>query len=530
MNRLIRKLAQCHAGWLGPAAATLWALSAATAPAEVRLHHLFQDHMVLQRGVKCPVYGWAAPGEEIAVAVAGRKGSARAAADGRWRVELEPMPAGGPFELTAKGGNAIVLRDVLVGDVWLCAGQSNMDREMARDGESNDVARAQLPNLRLFRVATAVAYRRREDLQGAWAAAAPASVASFSAVGFYFGRALQPHLGVPVGLIQATEGGTRIQSWMYHETLAADPRFKAFSEDWLKALATYPDYEARFDEYHAQWQKAIADYQAQMARYAEEVKQAEATGKPKPAAPAVPGGPFSRRPNPSILYAGMIAPLTGFPLKGVLWYQGEGNIGSPYRDLLAAMIGEWRAEWHNPDLPFLVVQLPRCGPPPSDPNLPAAWAALREEQMQVARSVPHVGLSVNIDLGASNDIHPRPKAPYGERLALAARGSVYGEKIEYTGPVFRDMAVDGGKARLRFDHIGVGLVTSEGQPVKGFAIAGADGKFVWADAKVEGDAVVVWSGAVAAPKAVRYAWADYPVCNLFSREGLPVAPFRTDVP
>ncbi|RME93555.1 MAG: sialate O-acetylesterase [Verrucomicrobia bacterium] len=482
----------------------------ASVRAEVRLHHLFSDHMVLQRGKPLPVWGWADPGEEVSVTFRGYSVQTRAN-DGRWMLWLPPQEAGGPETLTVRGKNEIVLRDVLVGEVWICSGQSNMEFPLNRASDSApDIADSANPNLRLFTVPKRKELEPIEDIQASWVVSGPDTTPNFSAVGYYFGRALQKALGVPVGLIHTSWGGSPAEVWMSRDVLESNEEYRH------DILETYEQARARYEEALAQWEAAR--------------KQAQQAGKPfnqrRPRAPW----------RPTELYNGMIAPLIPFAIQGAIWYQGESNAGRAwqYRRLFADMIRNWRRDFGQGNFPFLAVQLA-----PWDKNrhrsleeitaepTESDWAELREAQNYVAQTEPNVGIAVITDLGEKDDIHPKRKKPVGERLALAARVIAYGEKIDGLSPTYRSVRFEDGRAIISFDHVHGPLQYRGDQPT-GFAIAGPDRKFVWAKARLVGDKVEVWSDAVPNPVAVRFGWADYPVVNLYSASGLPVSPFRTD--
>jgi sialate O-acetylesterase len=451
------------------------------ARADVKPHGLFTEGMVLQQKAKVPIWGTAAPDEEVKVWIRGGgdgksdQGTGTAAGkDGRWTVFLDNLRAGGPYTLTISGKNRIELKDVYVGEVWLCSGQSNMQWSMAalktKEGDA-DIQRADNKLLRLFSVARVPAGAPQRELPvtrdkktGAetvskWEPTNPRSVAGFSATAYYFGRDLQKALKVPVGLIHSSVGGTPAERWTSRAAMDADPELAK-----LKG---------------------------------------------------------------NDLYNGMIAPLVPYAIKGAIWYQGESNAGrhAQYDRLMTALIKNWRDDWKLADMPFLFVQLA----PYDRANPKGSWPLLREAQLLTSLKVPHTAMAVITDAGHPTDIHPRLKEPVGARLALAARGVAYGEKIVYSGPLYKGMKVEGDKAVLSFDHVGSGLV-AKGTPLTGFTIAGADGKFVKGEASIVENQVVVTSPEVRQPMAVRYGWEDHPVCNLYNLEGLPASPFRSDMP
>jgi len=447
------------------------------ASADIRLPAVLGDHMVLQRSVPVPVWGWAEAGEKVTVTLAGQTKTVTADANGDWRVALDAMKAGGPLELTVKGKNAITVSDVLVGEVWLCSGQSNMAMSVGGvDNAQQEIAEADYPQIRHFRVARASAQEAQKDCKGAWVTCSPKTVRSFTATGYFCGRALHKHLRVPVGLINSSVGGTPIENWT-PESALNNLAFKKALDDWRQSMAADKGFQIM---------------------------------------------PFGT------LYNGMVAPLKPYAIRGALWYQGERNcrMGTQwlYRKLLPALIASWRKEWGQGELPFLYVQLPNWRG--HHRGVDDDWAVMRES-MTKALAVPGTGMAVTIDVGDSGNIHPKNKQAVGARLALAARAVAYGETLAHSGPLYESMAAAGGKLRLRFTHVGDGLVAKGGK-LTGFTIAGADRKFVPADAVIEGKTVVVTSPRAIEPVAVRYGWANDPTCNLYNKAGLPASPFRTD--
>jgi sialate O-acetylesterase len=482
--------------------------------AAVKLPALFADNMMVQRDAKFFVWGIAEPGEKIAIRLADRKASATAGDDGKWKAALKPVEAGGPFELVVSAANTITIHNVLAGDVWVASGQSNMAWPVRKAlSPETEIAAADYPRIRLFSVRLAPKETPQPDVKGQWDVCSPATIPNFSAVGFYFGRELHKTLGVPIGIINTAVGATPADAWTDAATLRSDPDFKPILDRWDQAVADFP--------------RTNAEYQQKLAEWKEASKKAEAEKTPPPKEPQMPYGP-GHPDTPSGLYNGMIAPLIPYAIKGVIWYQGESNAlrAHQYRKLFPDMIEGWRHAWGQGDFPFLFVQLANfvlTVPQPSD----STWAEMREAQLMTL-SLPNTGMAVAVDVGEQDDIHPKNKQEVGRRLALAAEGIVYRKKMEYSGPMLRSMSVKEGKAVLRFDHVGAGIVAKGGGPLKGFAVAGADRKFVWADAAIEGDTIVVTSDKVAEPVAVRYAWANNPVCNLYNADGLPASPFRTD--
>ena len=492
-------------------ASLLAAVLATTSPAlraEVKPNSLFSDGVVLQRGVSVPVWGTANEGEKVTVSFQGQT-VVTTARDGRWLVRLKRLKAGGPFTLTISGDNSITINNVLVGEVWLCSGQSNMDFQLSRAANAKEaVAAAGDPELRLFTVPRSVMDTPQADAPGTWKESSPETAAGFSAVAYFFGRDLRRTLKVPVGLINSSVGGTPAEAWTSHAALEKDPALKAVLERYAESLKNYDP-------------AAAAERRKQaLARQKQAVAKAKAEGKPAPAAPRAQTDPRTGTGRPSCLYNGMIAPLQPFAIAGAIWYQGEANAGraAEYSQLFPAMIRNWREAWGQGNFPFLFVQIA-----PHERMTPE----VREAQLLSWQKVPRSGMAVITDIGNETDIHPTQKEPVGGRLALAARAIAYGDKLEYSGPVFSSLKVKGNRAVLSFKHTGSGLVAMNGE-LKGFAIAGADGNFTPATAKIEGKNVIVESPSVASPTAVRYGWAATPDVNLFNQEGLPATPFRTD--
>lgn len=452
-------------------AVALFAVSAAWA--DVTLPRVISDGMVLQRDAELPIWGKAAAGERVTVKLADSQATATADKDGHWMVRLPALPAGGPHTMSIQGNNSITLKNVLIGEVWVCSGQSNMEWPMSRVNDSEqEIASANYPQIRLFRVTRKKADEELDDVEATWQATSPKSVEDFSAVGFLFGRYLHKHLNVPIGLIESAWGGTPAEHWTPASAFAADASLKETS-----------------DHPHAQ-----------------EVMK-----------------------TPSVLYNGMIAPLIPYAIRGAIWYQGESNVpmGEHYHKLFSSMITGWRNEWGQGDFPFLYVQIAPWKYEKIDGWPPEGCPLVREGQLQTL-ALPNTGMVVTMDIGNVEDIHPTNKQEVGRRLGLAARAIAYGESLVYSGPVFKSMTTDGDRAVAHFDHVGGGLMADSGD-LTTFEIAGDDGKFVPAKARIDGDTVVVQSAEVAEPKAVRYAWKDDAVPNLFNKEGLPASPFRAKV-
>jgi len=448
---------------------------AASAPkvwAEVKLPKILGDNMVLQQQTEVRIWGWADPEEEVTVQFQDQKASTKADAQGRWLVKLRTPEAGGPYELAVAGkNNRLTLRNVLVGEVWVGSGQSNMQWPVSRsDNAQEEIAAAKYPKIRLFSVAHKISDKPLDDCEGAWVECSPETVGGFSAVAYFFGRHLHKELGVPVGLINSSWGGTICEAWTSREALQADEDFKP-----------------------------ILDRGKQF--------------NPK-------------NPNqPSVLFNAMIHPILPFVIRGALWYQGESNVGraAQYKKLFPTMIQDWRKAWQVGDFPFYYVQL---APFRYGKAQPECLAELWEAQLQTLR-LPNTGMAVITDIGNIKDIHPTNKQEVGRRLALWALAKIHGKQVVYSGPLYDGYTVEGNKIRIKFQHADDGLVC-KGDRLTHFTIAGEDKKFVPAEAVIDGSTVVVSSPQVDKPVAVRFGWEDTAEPNLFNKAGLPASPFRTD--
>lgn len=483
--------------------------------ATVSTPSIFGDHMVLQQGKSLPVWGKADPGESVTVTLNDKTKSATACSEGRWMVKLPRMDAGGPYELKIAGkDNSLVFSDVLVGEVWLGSGQSNMQWSVNLSANAaEEMANANHPKIRLFSVKRTVATSPQDDCEGSWTVCSPETIPEFSAVLYYFGRELHQQLNLaPMGLIHTSWGGTPAESWTSRGMLESDPDLAGMVQQWDQKLADYPAAKAAYDKAMEEWQQA-----------AEQAKAAGAAEPPKPEAPQGPDSPWLT----AGLYNAMIAPLVPYAIQGAIWYQGESNAGRAYqyRKLFPAMITDWRNAWGYP-LSFHFVQLANFTDVLPDP-VESDWAELREAQTMTL-SLKKTGMAVIIDIGEAKDIHPKNKQDVGKRLALNALAKDYGKDVVWSGPMYKSMRAQKDKIVLNFKHAHGGLTTSNGEAPKGFAIAGADKKFVWADAVIKGNKVIVSSPQVPEPVAIRYAWANNPVCNLVNGKGLPASPFRTD--
>jgi sialate O-acetylesterase len=469
-----------------------WVAVGGLAWADVKPNAVCSDGMVLQQKAKTGVWGTADKGEKVTVTFRDKTYDATADDNGKWIVKVDTGAAGGPFPMTIKGNNTLEYKNVMVGEVWICSGQSNMEMHVGScDKSDKDYAHsaAANPKLRMFTVGHNPQPQPVDNVNGSWVEAAPDKVDGFSAVAYFFGCDLQHRLDIPIGLIHTSIGGTPAEAWTSKAALTSNDLFKNLP-------------------------------------FKDKVGQND----------------------PAALYNGMIYPLLSYGIKGSIWYQGESNAGRAfaYRTLFPLMIENWRKDFNQGDFPFYFVQLAPFGTTPQTPG-DSNWAELREAQTMTLK-LKNTGMAVITDFGNEYDIHPTPKRPVGERLALVARANTYGEKVEYSGPMFDKAAVEGDTIVLSFKHLGNGLTSfemeptlekggkfayraksgSDGAPLVGFTICGEDKKFHPAKAEIKGDKIVVRSAEVARPVAVRYAWADHPVCNLFNKDGLPASPFRTD--
>lgn len=478
----------------------------------IRLPVLISDGMVLQRDIKLNIWGWGSPGEKVRVKFYGKTFNSLTDREGNWKMVLPPMKAGGPYTMEVKGDNTIIIKDILIGDVWFCSGQSNMVLTMERVKEkyTEDIAGASYPEIRNFFVRTASDVTKvYDDLPpGKWISASPENVLSFSAVAFFFARRIYNEYKIPIGIINSSVGGTPIEAWISEEGFKEFPQAVARIESFKDTAFVNPILRA----------PALRTASIRAASDKAEVKDKGLTG-PKP------------------WYDPEYDPVNdpqgwhNFWLPGYLDDQGEANTGKPqeYNQLLSVLMTDWRNKWQQGDIPFLYVQLPNFMEVrylPAESN----WAELRFAQLK-ALSVPNTAMAVGIDAGEWNDIHPLEKKVIGERLALAARKLAYGEEnIVYSGPIFKSLTKNGNRLIFEFDHTGSGLVVKGGGDLNYFALAGPDKKFLWGNAIIENDHVVVWSEEITDPCHVRYAWADNPEsANLYNNEGLPASPFEAAI-
>lgn len=499
-------------------AAAMMFMSAAVARAEIILPDVISNGMVLQRDRAVPIWGKADPGEVVTVSFGKQLKKTIADTFGQWRVNLEPLRASvTPATMVITGENQIELTNILVGEVWLCSGQSNMQYSFDwRTDTAAEIAAADYPLIRFFNVSRDVAFKRASGPLAVWQACSPETVKSFSAAGYYFGVELQKELKVPIGLINSSYGGSQAEAWTPVEYLLASDDLRPCVERTKIWDEERPRVKAEYEERLKQWHQAV--------------EKAKAEGTNPPPQPRVPDALRPFRIAASI-YDSMIAPLIPFAIRGALWYQGESNEAraEQYAILLPTMIRAWRERWGQGTFPFGIVQLPNYHEAKSEPT-DEPWSHLREAQRRTALATPHTGLIVTIDIGEADDIHPRNKLDVGKRMCRWALVDVYGHKMTKSGPIFRSAKLDGAKIVLRFAEVGSGLKIRDGDKLDEFAIAGADQVWHWAEARIVGkDRVEVWSDAVPPPQAVRYAFNDNPKHpNLTNETGLPAAPFRTD--
>lgn len=501
-------------------AAVVCCAAAGNVRAEVSLPKVFGSNMVLQRGMEIPVWGWAEPGEAVTVQIGEYSATAKAGDDKRWAVRLPSHKAGGPHTVTVAGSNSITLENVLVGEVWVCSGQSNMQYSVdSADDADIEKLTARYPNIRLISVPQTGTQEPQNNFGGdGWQECSPETVGSFSAAGYYFGRRLHQTLNIPIGLIDNSWGGSACEAWVRRDLLKADERYGELLDRWGETEKTYD---------HA---KVVAVYEAKRATWQVASKAARAAGKPVPRQPRAPRNPLAGQHRPANLYNGVLKPIIGYGIRGAIWYQGESNSGRAYqyRHLFPLMIQHWRDEWKQGDFPFYFVQLADFRDESPNPQA-SAWAELREAQTMTLAKLPNTGQAVITDLGEAHDIHPKDKQNVANRLARWALSRDYGIDIVYRSPEFKSIEGNGNKIVVTMDHVGGGLDTFDVRQPVGLAVAGEDQVFKWAQGKIVGkDKIEVWSDGVSNPVAVRYAWADNPVCNLQNREGLPVTPFRSD--
>jgi sialate O-acetylesterase len=485
----IRKVGACLIGFL---------LFAGSAFAEVRLPGIISDHMLLQRGVPVRIFGTADPSEAVTVTFRGQTAQTTADAIGRWEAWLAPLVPGAAADMTVKGTNTVTVADVLVGDVWIGSGQSNMQWAVRQsDNAETEIAAAKYPQIRLFYVPRKTSAVPVDDVDAKWVVCSPETVPEFSGVRYFFGREMHKDLKVPVGLIHSSWGGTPIASWISGPSIVGNPRLEPFLTFWQNAILLYP---------------------ANNARYEQNLKKWEANGSQgaRPAAPLGPGHPH----EPTTLYNAMVAPLVKYTIKGALWYQGETEAGRAqgriYGEALMTLVRDWRRAFGQGDFPFYWVQLANYGNAAKNGH----WMRVQEGQVE-ATALRNTGVAVITDIGNPTNIHPTNKQEVGRRLALLAQN-------KGASPIYRQFTREGNAIRIWFDNAGAALKTRGGGPLTGFQIAGADGKYAPATATIDGATVLVSSPDVPDPKSVRYAWDYNPDANLVNALGLPASLFRTD--
>lgn len=479
----------------------------------VRLNSLFNNGMVIQRDKEVPVWGWADENESVTVSFNGQSVSTTAK-NGKWSVRLKPMKANTqPQTMTVKGNNTIEVQDILIGEVWICAGQSNMEWDVRRtNGGEEAIASSNNDQLRICVVPHNVQHSPVDDVKVQWKHSSPQAVRTASAVGYYFTSKLQKEMKVPVGMLQIAFGGTVIESWMSREVLAAMPN----KDKYMDPEAMKAEYDAR-----------IAKIQPIIDAYERAKESARANKQPAPPRPSeIP----SEYKGTTTIYNGEICPIVPFAVRGIAWYQGESNAypkrADTYYELLPAMIKLWRSDWNEPALPFIIIQITPNRKPQTDPNEWSGIAVIQDAQARTVEKTPHTALVTTMDC-AEEDVHYKEKRPVGDRTLLAAQHLCYGSKAEHCGPTFKSMQIKGNKCVISYNHASKGLF-AQGDKLSGFVIAGKDQKFYFADARIVGNKVEVSSPQVPAPVAVRYGWANFPKVNLFNKEKLPASPFRTD--
>ena len=499
----------------GICAITLAALSCS---ADVVLPEIFASHMVLQRDSQVPVWGTASAGEKVSVKFNGQERSVQADKYGEWKVALAPMAAGGPFKMEVTGNNTITLDDVLIGEVWLCSGQSNMEWSVKRSANSQfEIANANYPQIRFFHVkrARSSSPQTKIALQSSWRACSPESISQFSAVAYFFGRKLNKDLNVPVGLINSSWGGTKIEPWTPLVGFASVPGLDAIKKELSAKTPGQPENTQLI-------QTAIDNYKTWIAQ-AETALQSNRSINP-PAAYPVALTPYTSHQSPAMLYNAMIHPIVPYAMRGAIWYQGESNRNDRkvYADKMNALINGWRNVWSKDKMPFYFVQLA----PYNYGNQPEALPEIWEAQTEISQQIPGTGMAVINDIGNVKDIHPSNKQDVGKRLALLALNKTYGKTdIVCESPTFKEMEIENNSIKLTFNS-GIGLNTRDGQAPTWFEICGADADYKRADARIEGDRVILTAAGVSKPFAVRFAWDQTAEPNLINAAGLPASAFR----
>ncbi|MEN6386346.1 MAG: sialate O-acetylesterase [Phycisphaerales bacterium] len=490
-------------------------MTAFYAKADVRIAPIFANHMVLQRDTKLPIWGFADPCEAVTVQFADQTAKTFADVNGNWQVILNPVNSDKPLSMFVKGENVVEINDILMGEVWICSGQSNMGVTVQECyNVAEEIADSNYPNIRLYEVEHRVCPEPDRTLGGSWKNCTPETAANYTAVGFFFAREIYKQLKVPIGLVHTSWGGTPAEAWTDWNALKSNPKLSNLIARFEKACENYPENQAAFDARMQDWER-----KAKLAK--------EAGIEPPPQPFITPMGPthFQR---PSGLYNGMVLSVVPFAMRGVLWYQGECNAGRPleYADILPTMINSWRKVWNQGDFPFYIVQISSWSRLQDNPNELSGWPLVRYAQSKTAEKLANCHLVVTVDIGDADTNHPKNKQDVGKRLAAAALAREYGREVPYKSPTYKSMTSENGKLRLHFDN-------TEGQLVSkltGFVIAGEDMVYHWADARIEGDTILLSSEKVSNPVAVRYAWANNPPCSLYNKEGFPADPFQAQLP
>ena len=498
--------------------------SALSARAELSVPHFFSDHMVLQQGKAVKVWGHASPGQEVSVQFRGASSTAKAGEDGNWALHIASGNGGpdGHLLVIRSGGDDVSIEDVLVGEVWFAAGQSNMMWKLDRSNRPEEsITSAHHPLIRMFHSPEVTAEPPQGDIAGQWTICSPETDGDYSAVAYYYARKLQQELGVPVGVIVSAWGAKRIESFISRDVLQSDPVTKHLVDTLMRQEA---DYDPAL---------AMAVYEQRNAAFQQWVDAGEPTDTPRPRPMREePQRPLLTASQPGVLFNSMVHPFVGYDIRGVIWYQGESNAHThlvPYDILLSALIEDWRSRWGY-EFPFYYVQLANFKAPTSEPVMEDPWAAVQDRMRRVLATTAHTGMAVINDVGEENNIHPKDKQTPGERLARWALANVYDAKgIIYSGPLYESVEVEAGALAVRFTSVGVGLQSRDGLALQRFEIAGADGKWIWANAEIVGAAQVILSHPdVTEPVAARYAWSSNPEgANLVNSAGLPTSVFST---
>ena len=492
---------------------------------EIKTPAVIGNNMVLQQNHKNPIWGWDNPGESVIVKIAGQSHKTKTDSNGYWEITLDPMKAStSPKKMTIQGSSPLTYENILIGEVWLCSGQSNMGWALGNSDDADlEIMTANYPNLRLISVPQVGTQEAQINFNGRWETTTPEAAKNFSAVGYLFGRRLHLALGVPVGLIDNAWGGSACEAWIPRDRLNKLPVAKPYMDQWRETEKTF-DYN-----------KLLATYEEKLKKWQEKSQTARKEGKPQPGGrPRAPRNQLTGQHRPANLYNGVLNPIIGYGIKGAIWYQGESNgrRGHAYREVFPLMIQSWRDAWKQGDFSFYWVQLADFMNEVPEPPTEQTWPELREAQTLSLDKLKNVGEAVIIDVGEGRDIHPRNKQMVANRLVRNALAQDYGMDIPHKSPRFQSMETIGNKIVLTFNHVGKGLYCFDIREPVGFSICGKDRKFVWANAKLLGqNKVEVWAEGIENPVAARYAWADNPVCNLYRKDGsvtLPVTPFRTD--